>query len=589
MFFQLRNLFLGLLLSLPHFAFSQAPEVFLFKVDSCKSVNDTLGIARAFFGLVKFYDKVGNDIELGKTLDSTLKYANLSNNLKAIVSAKTFYASYVSDKGDHERSIALYREIHNGYLQLGDTARAADMLVNIGMEYNNLGRYSDALSEELKALKIREQIGNLSNIAKYYQLIGEVYKQLGQKDKWREYFSKADSLANANDLYANFFTQIGILNDMGGLYEFDGELEKAKATYEKMYTLCEKEQYANGLTVSLGNLVPVLKKMGLHKDALEKSLLALSISERTNRVYHIISDLNNIGELYLYLQQPAMALPYFKRAEGLTAINCYPLEQTQTWKGLYKTYKQLGDYRNALRYHELEVAASDSIKGLEVKKSVAELETRYETEKKEQQIRELSLRSEMNRKAMNALAVIISIALGLIALLIFLMRLRRKALAQQKELISKQREISHLNQEKLRTELDQKKRELSSLALQMASKSEFINDIKEKVEAIASDSSFKSIARDIDRRIDDSSEWEKFRLLFEEVHPSFFKLLKQRFPDLTSGETKLCALLKLNLSSKEIASINSVTIAAVDKSRNRLRKKLNLLPEESIIDFLDNL
>ncbi|HNV52205.1 MAG TPA: hypothetical protein PKM28_04910, partial [Tenuifilaceae bacterium] len=158
----------------------------------------------------------------------------------------------------------------------------------------------------------------------------------------------------------------------------------------------------------------------------------------------------------------------------------------------------------------------------------------------------------------------------------------RKAIIQQRELIAKQREVAYLNQEKLRLEISQKNRELSSLALQMASKTEFINEIKSKIDTVGVD----KIIRKIGTEFNSDLEWEAFRLRFEEVHPSFFKLLKKQFPDLTFGELKLCALLQLNLTTKEIANINNITTAAVDKSRNRLRKKLGLAPEESLNNFL---
>jgi tetratricopeptide (TPR) repeat protein len=433
---------------------------------------------------------------------------------------------------------------------------------------------------------MREKIGDLTNIAKYYQLIGEVYKQLGQKEKWREYFIKADSLSRENELYANFFTKVGIMNDMGGFYESDGELGKAKVTYEQMYALCEKEQYANGMTVALSNLVPVLKKMGLKQEALEKSLMALSISQKSDRAYHIIYNLNNVGEQYLELGKPSSALPYFLSAESMADSKSFPWERMQSWKGVYRSYKLIGNYKKALEYFEQEVQLSDSLKGVEVKKNVAELETRYETEKKEQQIRELSLRTELDKKKVRALVGFVSASVVLIVLLIYIVRIRRRTILQQRELIVKQREVAHLNQEKLKFELGQKNRELSSLALQMASKSEFVNELKSKMDSGIDSVGLDRIIREIEIEFNSESDWDAFRLRFEEVHPSFFKLLKKQFSDLTSGELKLCALLQLNLTTKEIANINNITTAAVDKSRNRLRKKLNLTPEESLNDFL---
>jgi hypothetical protein len=198
----------------------------------------------------------------------------------------------------------------------------------------------------------------------------------------------------------------------------------------------------------------------------------------------------------------------------------------------------------------------------------------------------LSLRTELDKKKVRALVGFVSASVVLIVLLIYIVRIRRRTILQQRELIVKQREVAHLNQEKLKFELGQKNRELSSLALQMASKSEFVNELKSKMDSGIDSVGLDRIIREIEIEFNSESDWDAFRLRFEEVHPSFFKLLKKQFSDLTSGELKLCALLQLNLTTKEIANINNITTAAVDKSRNRLRKKLNLTPEESLNDFL---
>jgi len=568
---------------------AQSIEEMQAKIDSCKNIKDTVATARAFFKLVKHYDVTGEDKLLAQMLDSTLYYAKISGDKKVYISARSYKASYLSDIGNHEEAIATYKQIHGEYLEMGDTTRAADMLINIGMELNNTGNYSEALKEELKALDLREKIGDLSNIAAYYQHIGEVYKLLGQKDKWREYFMIADSLAGADELYANFFTHMSILNDMGGLYEHDGKYSKAREVYYQLYALCEKEQYKNGMSVALSNLVPVLKKMGLKEEALKTALQALKISSEMDKVYNVIIDLITIGELYIDLNQASASIPYLKRAESLAREKNFPSELIQSWAGLKKAFKQTGDFKQALYYFEKESNLNDSIKSIEVKNHVAELQTRYETEKKEQLIRELSLQSQLDKKTVRAMMGISIGTLIIIAFLIVTIRLHRKDLKLQKELVNKQKEINTLNQEKFNLELDKKNRELSSFALQMATKNEFINELKEKLNIGVDYNDTRSIIAQINLQVNSESDWDSFKLHFEEVHPAFFSRIKSKFPDLTSNELRLSAFLKLNLTSKEIANISNVTKEAIDKSRNRLRKKLGLLPDDSLSDFINSI
>ena len=85
----------------------------------------------------------------------------------------------------------------------------------------------------------------------------------------------------------------------------------------------------------------------------------------------------------------------------------------------------------------------------------------------------------------------------------------------------------------------------------------------------------------------DNDVWTEFETYFTKVHPDFYKKLSQQFPDLTPNEKKLCAFLKLNLSTKEISAITYQSVNSIMVSRTRLRKKLNIQGEETnLTNFL---
>ncbi|MEG2666949.1 MAG: helix-turn-helix transcriptional regulator, partial [Bacteroidales bacterium] len=84
--------------------------------------------------------------------------------------------------------------------------------------------------------------------------------------------------------------------------------------------------------------------------------------------------------------------------------------------------------------------------------------------------------------------------------------------------------------------------------------------------------------------------WKEFELRFEEVHTDFFKKLNDRFPDLTQNDKRLCAYLRLNISTKDIANLLYLSVAGVESARYRLRKKLNINSTDiDIVQFLENL
>lgn len=131
-------------------------------------------------------------------------------------------------------------------------------------------------------------------------------------------------------------------------------------------------------------------------------------------------------------------------------------------------------------------------------------------------------------------------------------------------------------------ELNQKNRALISANLKMESNQEQLSNI------LANDNvTVSEIKKQIKQLKTNDKNWENTFTHFQEVHPLFFDALAQVFPNLTSNDLKLCAFLKMNLSTKEIANLTGVTEIAVSKSRNRLRKKLNMPLGENIIQFIN--
>lgn len=130
-------------------------------------------------------------------------------------------------------------------------------------------------------------------------------------------------------------------------------------------------------------------------------------------------------------------------------------------------------------------------------------------------------------------------------------------------------------------ELNQKNRELISANLKLMYNQEQLSEI------LANDKvTINQIKQQIKQLKTYDKNWENTFTHFQEVHPLFFDALAQTFPHLTSNDLKLCAFLKMNLSTKQIANLTGVTEIAVSKSRNRLRKKLNMPPGENIIQFI---
>lgn len=209
-------------------------------------------------------------------------------------------------------------------------------------------------------------------------------------------------------------------------------------------------------------------------------------------------------------------------------------------------------------------------------------------------------------------AQILYVALGVMALLMVsrLQKRRYKLKAQevedakQRELIKKQQELIEIERQKeqavLQMEEDQMKSELRHLNNQLAAstmnlvvKNEFmetikgeLEEVKRKGKSVETKQALEKIVREIDTTLRLQEDWKQFEYHFDQVHGDFLNRLREHFHELTPNEQKLCALLRLNLSTKEISNMMSISLRGVEIARYRLRKKLGLDAGQNLSKFI---
>ena len=170
---------------------------------------------------------------------------------------------------------------------------------------------------------------------------------------------------------------------------------------------------------------------------------------------------------------------------------------------------------------------------------------------------------------------------------------QRLRFLHQIEVEKNEKEIIHLTNAKLQGEIEHKNKELASNAMIFVQKGELLSKIKDELTRLKNNAElekdskdFKKIIRIIDSELDNPQDWEQFAVHFDSVHTNYLKNLKERYPELTPSELKLCAYLRMNLSTKEISQLMNISIRGVETSRYRLRKKLQLSNEANLVDFL---
>ena len=165
-------------------------------------------------------------------------------------------------------------------------------------------------------------------------------------------------------------------------------------------------------------------------------------------------------------------------------------------------------------------------------------------------------------------------------------KMAEKERALQVKNLEAEQEIIKLRNEKLEQDMANKNRELAVSTMSLIKKNEFLSSIKEKLKDSAEASKVKSVIKTIDKDISEEDNWKFFKKAFSNADKDFFKKVKAKHPDLTSNDLKLCAYLRLNLSSKEIAPLLNISVKSVEIKRYRLRKKMNLDREINLTDYI---
>ncbi|MBK8556710.1 MAG: hypothetical protein IPL65_13485 [Lewinellaceae bacterium] len=155
-----------------------------------------------------------------------------------------------------------------------------------------------------------------------------------------------------------------------------------------------------------------------------------------------------------------------------------------------------------------------------------------------------------------------------------------------------QRELSRqkaeAEREMLALEVNNKSRELSNAALNLIRKNEVLQHLKDALINAKKENpqAMGKLVRQIDQHLESDHDWEVFEESFSKVHDDFFKRLMTEFPELTHGDLRLAAFLKMNLSSKEIAPLLNISVRGVENKRYRLRKKLGLPEDGNLTEFM---
>ena len=169
---------------------------------------------------------------------------------------------------------------------------------------------------------------------------------------------------------------------------------------------------------------------------------------------------------------------------------------------------------------------------------------------------------------------------------------QKKLLLQRKQKefalkeIAAEKQITQLKNEQLSKDITHKNKELAAAAIDILNKNQMLSKIKAALLKLPASAELKRVTKRIERDLKNTHDWKRFEEAFNNADKDFLNKLKQKHPNLTSGDLRLCVYLRLNLSSKEIASLLNISYKSVEVRRYRLRKKMSLQPQNNLVAYI---
>ncbi|MCX6305642.1 MAG: tetratricopeptide repeat protein [Bacteroidetes bacterium] len=443
----------------------------------------------------------------------------------------------------------------------------------IGINHNYMGDFKNCLSDFYSAFTIFQRLDDKEGMILSLNSLGSFCYQQGNDDKAIIYFNKSLAMArklNRSDLIAN------VQNNIALIHVNRNEIGPAIDCYNEAIERNQASGQIFRLALNYMNLANIYLNEKQYDRFMNYYNKATDIFRKTGSIYQLSVCYMNMGEYYLKRNMPDSAILYTMKAFKTGMDRKMKEIITNSATQLEQIYKLQKKTDSAYKYASIRFQYKDSLAREMNSSRLAQLEiqNQYENSIKEEKLRQ-------QKKDFYITIIAILIISGLIISFLFLSRQ-----------IVKTKNI-RLEKQNLAIDLEFKNKELAINVMNLLKKNEFLVDHTNKlieIQKMATEENIKtgmlkligSLQRDSGERT-----WDEFEMRFKQVHTGFYERLLKTFPELTSNELKLCALLRLNLSTKEICELTGQQHASLDVARSRLRKRLGITSSQTnLVTFL---
>ncbi|MCX7549579.1 tetratricopeptide repeat protein [Xanthomarina sp. F2636L] len=437
--------------------------------------------------------------------------------------------------------------------------------------YANMGFLDSAALEHKKNIKFAKELNIISTPSAYNNYGLFLYWNKNELDSALVYFNKAYSLTKRN--FPNHIFLGSIRDNLADIYLELDQPEKARLLYKKNFDfyLKTKDEESNQLDI------PRYISAGTQ---LVKTEIKLNL-------------LNNAKQTFAELQKNLFETEFKNKISSKSRLEFLKAQEDlfiaqNNYEAAYKVSLNRNRIKDSL----------NAISKIADRKWQDELNTiSLDRVALNFKIDRIEKENKINNQRSKLWIVSLTSSLVLILMLSLFLRRRQHIInAKNKQLLAEQElELTAVKNTQLKSEIESKQRDLSDFAINLTQNQEWAKELAEKIKDIhkASSNEQKSLLADLEQDIKNKTEVDietkDFYERLDKLSDSFYKELTHQFPNLSKNEIRLCSLIRLKMDSRSIATLQNITLASLNTSRYRLRKKLNLQENIDLDDFIQNI
>lgn len=477
----------------------------------------------------------------------------------------------------------------NKALAQNDSISAANSYLYLAELFYYQAAYPQAVDYYYKADRIFRKSNDLTNLAKTVNKTGEAYYYSKQYDisltKFQEGLALYKRLNNVRGIAESY----GLI---GQTYEKSGKYAQAMKYQQLALREFNKTKDKTGIAKIYENLGSIYEDEPKMDSALKYYNLALNLNKANSNDLAQIEIINNIGDVYRKTGKYNEALGYTRKAAQMALSMNDQYQLSSAYRDLSKNFDLMKRYDSAYHYSELGRNIFLRIFTEDTNKQMALLQTLFEIQQKDAAITGFEKEKKANQFIIIA-TILIVVLLGLLAASIFS---RQRLKIKNEQQLNEQNHALYLAQkDAIEAELELKGKELTSNTLHVIQSNQFLEELRTELEEMIKDDKrdqkkrLQQIVTKINQSTSRDKHWKEFSSLFEQIHHTFFDNLKKYSDELTASDLRLVALIKMNLNSKDMATLFGISQDSLRVARYRLRKKLDIPQGENLSTFIQTL